>query len=630
MSILSQDKRLIHIDSPLGKDKFIATYLIGEESISGLYQFDIELFSDDHAIDQKDIVGKSITVTLFNSGLDKPRYIHGYVNQFSLYDVDGNGLRCYRASIVPGLWFSSLGSNNRVFHKKDVKQILQEVLGEYSKVVTLKLKLSSEYLAREYCVQFDESDFSFITRLLSQEGISYYFSHAKGKHELILADDAQDYFDCTGESIEYDGGGSHPTKNTVQRWQRKFAYHTGGYEFKDYSEYTTTKDNLQTIKTKSKLNDVTGYQHRQYGRYHLEADSGGDHKHKFKDSYNKALLERSIESDEMGFDVAEGASDVTILSAGGRFKFDHSLASEKNKYLLTRIKITASDGNNRDTKFINEFSCVPSSVNPRPDPAQAKISVNYPQLATVLEVKATAAESSEDLYTQVKVKFPWNSAQNSCWVRVVQAFAGKNWGASFVPRVGQEVVVNYVNGDLDRPIVTGAVFNGTNTGPSYTSTQSGWKTQFESSKFNELRFDDKGGSEEIYMEAGKDHNFVIHNDQTGKVENDQTLEVKNNRTLTVTEGNESTTIGKGDQSYTVSKGNQTTTVSKGTQTTDVKGAIKITSKTSIELKVGGSSIKMTPSGIVIKATKIDANASAMGTVKAGGILTIKGALTKIN
>lgn len=629
MSVLNQDSRLIHFKSSLGKDKFIATYLTGQEAISELFHFDVELFSADHNIEQAAIVGKPVTITLFNSGLDKPRYIHGYVNQFALFDIDGNGMRCYRASIVPGMWFSTLSSNNRVFHKKDATKIIQEVLGEYSKAIKLKSKLSANYLTREYCVQYDETDYEFVTRLMSEEGISYYFEHDAGSHTLVLADDSQDYFDCCGDTVEYDGGGSQPTKNTVHKWSRQFQYHTGGYEFKDYNEFTTTKDNIQTIKTKSGLNDVSNYKYRQYGDYHF-AIEGEPHAHEFKTNSNKELAKRAIEFDEYGFDRANGGSDVAELTAGGRFKLDHCVKAECDKYLLLSVKITVSDGNHRDTEYKNQFECVPAAVNPRPDPARKKRLISYPQLATVEEVKATAAESSEDLYTQVKIKFPWNTKDATCWVRVVQSYAGKNWGANFVPRVGQEVVVEYINGDPDRPIVTGAVYNGTNTGPSYTSTQSGWKSQFESSQFNELRFDDKEKSEEIYMEAGKDHNFLIHNDQSGKIENDQTLEVTKNRSITVTEGNESTTVSKGDQSYTVSKGNQTTKIDSGTQTVDVKGAIKITSKTSLELKVGGSTIKMTPAGIEIKSTKIDCNASAMGTVKAGGILTLKGALTKVN
>ncbi|WP_439135834.1 type VI secretion system Vgr family protein [Pseudomaricurvus sp.] len=619
MPILNQDHRLIRVDSPLGDSKFIATYLTGQEFVSDLFKYDVELFSDDHEIKQQDIVGHPLTLSIHNNGEDDPRIIHGYVNQFSLYDVDASGLRCYRATVVPGFWFLNLGSQNRVFHQKEVKAILEEVFADYKKVVSLKLNLTGSHTPREYCVQFDESDFEFVNRLMAEEGISYYFKHAEGKHELILTDSNQDYFDCCSGKIEYDGGGSQPDKSTVHRWQRDFSYHTGGFEFKDYNEFTTSKDNLKSGKTKNKLNDVTSYQIQRYGAYEFKAE--GDNKHSFEDNVNKLVVDRALEFQEMGFDIGSGASDVADFAAGGCFQFDHSLSSEKGKYLLTQVKLTASDGNNRKTSFKNEFTCVPADITPRPDPAGFEKQIHHPQLATVLEVKATESSGAEDLYTQVQVKFPWNSKQNSCWVRVMQSFAGKNWGANFVPRVGQEVVINFVNGDPERPIVTGAVYNGTNTGPKYTSTQSGWKTEYDKSKFNELRFDDKPGEEEVYMEAGKDHNFLIHNDQSGKVENDQTLEVVKNRTITVSEGNESTTV---------SKGNQTTTVSSGTQTVDVQGAIKITSKTSITLKVGGSTLEMTPSGITLKAIKIDSNASGMSTVKAGGILTLKGSMTMIN
>lgn len=627
MPSLSQDHRLVRVDSPLGKSKFIATYLIGQESISDLFQFEVELFSSDHEIKQADMVGHGLTLSIHNNGEQNPRLIHGYVNQFSAFDVDDSGLRCYRASVVPGLWFLTLGSKNRVFHEKDVKAVLEEVFADYKKVVALRIHLKSTHVQREYCVQFDETDFEFVSRLMAEEGISYYFKHAKGKHELILTDSNLDYFDCAPETIEYDGGGSRPDKCTIHSWRRDYSYHTGGFEFKDYNEFVTGKDNLVSRKTKNRLNDVSSYQLHRYGLYGFMAKSN---KHAFVNSINTDTVDHSLEFHEMGFDIGTGSSDVVDFAAGGRFDFEHSLASEKGKYLITQLKIIAADGNSRKTSFKNEFSCVPVDVIPRPNPQAYRKSIDHPQLATVLEVKATESSGDEDLYTQVKVKFPWNTAQNSCWMRVTQSFAGKNWGANFVPRVDQEVVIHFINGDPERPLVTGAVYNGTNTGPKYTSTQSGWKTEYDKSKFNELRFDDKPQSEEIYMEAGKDHNFVVHHDQTGKVENDQTLEVIKNRTITVTEGNESTTISKGDQSYTVSAGNQTTTISKGTQTVDVQGAITITSKTSIKLQVGASSIEMTPSGITLKSVKIDSNASAMSTVQAGGVLTLKGAVTMIN
>lgn len=274
----------------------------------------------------------------------------------------------------------------------------------------------------------------------------------------------------------------------------------------------------------------------------------------------------------------------------------------------------------------------------------------------------------------VKVQFPWQSESNSCWLRVVQSYAGANWGASFVPRLEQEVLVDFINGDPDRPIVVGALYNCDNKGPKYTSTQSGFKT--EATKFNELRFDDKKDAEEIYVEAGKDYNYIVHNDETGTIENDQSLTVTQNRTISITDGDESKTLGKGNQTLSVAgnqtngidgnqessiKGNQTnkvdgnqeTTVKgnqkdtvKGSQTIAVTGSIKESSKgsieskatqsiklqanTSIELKVGGNSIKIDPSGITIKGTMIKVQGTAMTEVKSSGILKMQGSLVQIN
>lgn len=635
MANLNQHKRMLHVDCPLGKDSMIATYIHGTEHISEQFSYQINLISDNHAITQKDIVGKKLTVSLHYA--KTPRYVNGYVTQFSMSDLNVEGMRAYKAIIRPGLWFTSLGGKNRIFENKSAKQILEEVLGEYSKVFQLTLKLNAEYITREYCVQFDETDLQFVSRLMTEEGIAYYFRHSDGQHELVLCDDPQAFYDCESEMVEYDGSGSHPTKHSIHQWERKSSYHTGGFEFKDYNEFTASKDNAQVVQTTSGLNGVSPYLLSAYGLNHFELHEG--HKHKFKDSYQQALAKRALEAQEAQFDTAQGNSDCPGFSAGGCFQFEHPLSTEKGKYLLTKTTITASDSNSADSKFTNTFWCIPATVMPRPLAAVGAPKMHSPQIAQVKEVKATTAESSQDPYTQVKVSFPWNSAQNSCWIRVMQSFAGKNWGANFVPRVGQEVVITYINGNLDRPLVTGAIYNGANPAPNYTATQSGWKTLYEASKFNELRFDDKNDEEEIYMEAGKDHNFVIHHDQTGKIENNQTLEIKQERSITVLEGSETITIAKGDQVINLDKGNQTTTlsagnhtlkISKGTQTTDAADAITISSQKSIELKVGGSSIKITPSGITIKGTKLSCAADATAEIKGGGSLTLKGAVTKIN
>jgi len=634
MSALNQDKRMIRTKCPIGKDTFIATAISGEEHISSTYRYQLRLLSDNHEISQDAMVGKLFTASIHCA--DTEKFINGYITHFSMLDVNAEGLREYSAVLQPGFWLTHLSGKNRIFEKKSARDIIGEILGEHANVIKFSDKLTGDYLVREYCVQFNESDFQFVSRLMSEEGIAYYFLQSDGKHELVLCDDHKSFYDCHTEKIVYDGGGSSPSHTSVHSWQRSFNYHGGGFEFKDYNEFTPNKDNLQNVATTSKLNSVQGFVQSVYGLNHFEGKPDGTHV--FRDSYHKALTERAMESQEAGFDVANGSSDCTALSAGGRFELAHTLKSEKGKYLLTSVRISAADSNSEDSYFRNTFRCVPENIMPRPDPFVGTQRIHSPQVAQVVSVKATESSGDEDRYTQLKVKFPWNSKQNSCWIRVMQSFSGKSWGASFVPRVGQEVVINYINGDPDRPLVTGAVFNADNPGPQYTSTQSGWKTQIKDSKFNELRFDDKKGSEEVYMEAGKDHNFLVHNDQSGKIDNNQSLEIKKNRTITIAEGDESITLGKGNQttqikgnqSVTLDSGSQELKIKTGTQTVDVMGAIKITSKTSIDLKVGSNTISIKPSGIEIKGVMLSCKGDATAEVKAGAMLTLNGGITKIN
>ncbi|AQQ66485.1 hypothetical protein Mag101_01610 [Microbulbifer agarilyticus] len=631
---LSQDKRMIRTQCPIGKDIFIATSISGEEHISALYCYQLRLLSDKHDITQNMIVGKPFFISIHNG--DAEKHIEGFVTNFSMHDVNSEGLREYTATIQPGLWFTHLAGKNRIFENKSVITIIEEVLKEYSGVVKFTENLSSNYLKREYCVQFNESDYQFVTRLMAEEGIAYYFLQTSNNHEMVICDDHKHFYDCRGEALEYDGGGTQPNKYSVHSWRREFNYHGGGFEFKDYNEYTPAKDNVQNVSTTSKLNSVDTYTQSVYGRNHFEGKNDGTHL--FQDSHHKTITERTVESLEAGFDSAHGTSDCGELAAGGRFDLAHTLKTEKGTYLVTSLRLTASDSNSDESTFHNAFKCIPDKVMPRPQSPTSPHKILHPQVAKVQEVKATESSGSEDRYTQLKVQFPWNSKQNSCWIRVMQSFSGKNWGASFVPRVGQEVVVSYINGNPDRPLVTGAVFNTDNPGPQYTATQSGWKTQISGSKFNELRFDDKKNSEEIYMEAGKDHNYMIHNDQTGMIDNNQSLEIKKNRSVTIAEGNESITLSKGNQtvdikgnqSVTLKSGNQSLSVKTGKQTIDVMGAIKITSNTSIDLKVGGNSISIKQTGIEIKGVMLSCKGDATAELKASGMLTLNGGITKIN
>src|SRR3990167_8546807 len=378
------------------------------------------------------------------------------------------------------------------------------------------------------------------------------------------------------------------------------------------------------------------------------------------------MTQRRLEGLECGHDTANGSSDCVSFQAGGRFALDYPLRSKKADYVITSFQHMAVDGNDQETQYRNHFTCIPSAVPYRPAQEHFKKQMRGPLTAVVVSLNASESKADADPHRMVKVKFSWEGQKSSCWMRVAQLYAGSGWGASFVPRINQEVLVEFLNGDPDRPVVVGALYNKDNQGPTYTSTQSGIKTA--SSKFNELRFDDKKDNEEIYVEAGKNYNFIIHNDETGNVENDQKLTVKNNRTLTVSEGDETKKIEKGNQTLEVGadqkntikgkqvesitgdqeltlKGKQTYDVTgdqkmdvKGAQTISVTGAIKeeskqsitLTANMSIELKVGGNSIKIDPSGVTITGTMVKINGSAMTEVKGGGMLKMQGGLVMIN
>jgi len=628
MNALSQERRLIQINTPLGSDTFIVASLNGNEGISKTFHFSLDLLSKEVNIDPKDLLGHNVSISLLSDNTSNIRFINGHISKLQAFEVNTEGLRNYYIEVVPSLWFTTLSSKNRIFHKSNVETIIKEVLGDYSKLIKFNFKAKGPFLEREYCVQYHETDFEFISRLLAEEGISYYFSHSDKKHELNFVNNVQDFFEAISTPLDFVGDSNQPNKDSISSWQRDFSYQTGGHSFVDYNEFTPEKNNKQTYKSELKLHNSDHLSIAEHGKFNFEIE--GENKHKLNDSINKCLAQISQESHDGLYEIGRGISNANMLTAGGRFKLNHPTENESGEYIIISAAIQAADGNNTETVLRNKFNCVPAKTLVRPKHTDFKRSILTPQVATVVEVRATETQSSQDIYTQVRVKFPWNSEQNSCWVRVLQQFAGSNWGANFVPRVGQEVVINYIDGNPDRPIVTGAVYNGDNAGPNYTSTQSGWKTAIEGSKFNELRFDDKKDSEEIYMEAGKDHNWLVHNDQTGTVENNQTTTVEKNRTTTINQGNDQLTLKKGNQSIEISSGDYSLNVAKGTSSTDVMKAITITSKTSIELKVGANSIKIDQTGIEIKGTMVKAKASAMSELSSGGIMTVKGAITKIN
>jgi type VI secretion system secreted protein VgrG len=668
MPTLTQEKRLLRVNTPVGRDAFMALELEGEESSSELFQFQVLLASADFDIGPSDMVGQKVTVSV-HYNTKYPRYINGIVSQFHANGVE-DGLRSYSITIVPTMWLLTLSQASVMYAGKTTKDIVSGIL----KAAGVDFKYNASINdKREYCIQYQETDFEFVSRLLAEEGLSYYFSHADGKHELIILDKNTQYDDCDENSVECDeeNFGTSSLESRVMQWQRKYQMHSGKVAASGYLESAAGKGKSVVVSTNNKTLKLTKYQrdfHENAVPY-LMKDELPDYGAKIT---QKKTAELIIETEEAGYDIANGISNCCTFMAGGRFELKHRLKSESGKYLITRVSHKAY-ANSEGSDYTNSFSCVPSTVPVHPSPPGNRVRINGPHLAKVVEVKAGDSAGATDPQLMVKLCFFWDEKQTSCWVRVMQNFAGKNQGAVFVPRVGSEVVVEFVGGDPDRPLVVGAVFNSENKAPQYSLTQSGFKTGDDKKAFNELRFDDKKGKEEVYFQAGKDLNHIVLNDEVGEVGNDQTLTVLNDQALDV--GNDQTEAVKNDQKLDVGN-NQTLSVGSdqtidvgsnhkldvgsnqtlsigGNQTFDVTGnhtvkgkAVTIEAKTSITLKVGANKIVIDNSGITIKGTTVKANASAtmelkgsasaklegggMLDVKASGILNIKGSMTKIN
>ncbi|NPU92822.1 MAG: type VI secretion system tip protein VgrG [Gammaproteobacteria bacterium] len=561
---MTQDSRLIRLTANFIDDSCVAILLVGRESLSETYQFQIEFQSTASTLLSQDVIGQKVSVTIHPQGIAQPHFLHGRVNQLQLQDVTDNGTRVYQISLVPGLWFLSQAGTNRIFENKTSIDIVQEIFKAYGAFCPVENKVHKQYLKREYCVQFNESDLAFVQRLLAEDGINYYFTHTKTDHTLVLTDIPGGFVDCAEKKVVVRGhsraeGGEGVA---VFDWRRTLQYHPQACEQLDYNQDTPKNFYRQSVPTTSKFSQVppmNTVQH--YGGYNFKA--GGSSCHDFDFEYNKLLTQCWMEALEFQHDVAEGTSNCSGFRCGGRFELVHSVKSESGKYLLTSVSHTAGIGADGNEHYQNRFQCVPVAVPVRPPRASVKRQMPGPQTAKVMTLSASASMADADPQRMVRVQFPWDGEHNSCKLRVLQGYAGSGWGGSFVPREGQEVLVDFINGDPDRPIVVGALYNKDNQGPKYTSTQSGWLTQ--SGNANELRFDDKGGAEEVYLKAGKDWNYVVANNETGQVQNAQSLTVSSTRTVAVG-SNESKTVGANqtlavtqNQSITVG-GNKTETI----------------------------------------------------------------------
>lgn len=688
----SQAGRFARVSTPLGPNALLLETLVGSEYISRPFRFELGLLAPvTKPLAFDSLLGQTATVCLaMPSG--GTRYLSGIIGRLSqgpqvrASQGDATFIR-YRAELVPKLRLLALRRQSRVFQQLTVPDILKQVLTG----VDVAWQIQGSFEPRDYCVQYAETDLDFASRLMEEEGIYYYFEHGDGKHTMVVANQPQGHAAVPGSaSLTYETiEGGLRSEGRILAWEKsqavcpsKVTLWDSCFELpgQNLEAKQNVADRVQVGSASHKLKATGSDQLELYeypGLYAQRFDGiapgggerSGDLKKIFQDATRTAGLRMQEQAGEAI--VIAGRSLCTQLTAGHKFTLQGHFDGNGD-YVLLEVEHRASlegvytGAGSEGVVYVNRFRCIPAAVPFRPPRVTPRPRITGPQTAVV--VGPSREEIFTDKYGRVKVQFPWDragkkDASSSCWVRVCTLWAGKQWGTIWIPRVGQEVVVAFEEGDPDRPIIVGCVYNAEQM-PPYplpdNRTQSGLKSrstpQGGATDSNELRFEDKKGSEDVFFHAQKDFHRVVENDDSLQVKHDQTIQVKNHRSITVEEGNESLTVSKGNRQAEISQGNESLTVKKGNRQVEVSQgndvlAVKMGDQTvkiskgkssteagqSITLKVGQNSITIDQSGITIKATAIKLQGQAkvqaqapMVQIQADGMVKLQGGVVMVN
>ena len=512
---MTQKNRLLNLTTPLGDDVLLLTSFSGNEEMSRLFSFQLQMISDNNAITASDIVGKDVTFSVRLPD-DSFRHFNGFVSRFSAGDEDNEGRRNYRAEVVPWLWFLTRTADCRIFQKKTVPQIIEQIFSDLG-FSDFQLQLGGSHPERDYCVQYRETDFNFVLRLMEEEGIFFFFKHEDGKHTMMIADRATSYEDCQESEVDYPTDrGTRAIEHHLTSWEHRYEFRTGKWAQTDYNFETPSTSLVTNTNTVVSLPGTDKYE--VYDCPGIYGDTGN----------GQPLTDVRMEEAEVEYDVVQATSNCKTFTPGGKFKVrQHRCSSEEgNKYVITSILHSATEsaayetGAAPDEGYTNSLTCIPDSVTFRPARVTPKPFVQGVQTAVV--VGPSGEEIYTDKYGRVKVQFYWDregkkDENSSCWIRVSQNWAGNKWGIVFNPRMGQEVIVDFIEGDPDRPIITGRVYNAEQMPPyELPGEQTKSTLKSRSSKdgtadnFNEIRFEDRKGEEEIYIHAEKDHYQLIN------------------------------------------------------------------------------------------------------------------------
>jgi len=556
------------------------------EQLGRLFEYELSLFSHNEAVNIDKILGQNVTVLLETLG-GEDRYFNGYVSRFSQVGRNEAGYATYEASLRPWLWFLTRTADCRIFQEKKVPDIIKEICKEEG-FTDIDDKLSGSYRTWVYCVQYRETDYNFISRLMEQEGIYYYFRHEDGKHTLVLCD-APGSHESIGDPIPWRPPGSEALgrEACISEWLLTREVKPGAFALNDY-DAEKPKASLQARSLVKRNHAASEYEIYDYPGEYLESSDG--------DQYAGVRIEEL----HSGFEEVSGNSDSRLMTTGGLFKMEQYPREDQNReYLAVSVNyelssdVHATGASSNAPVFNCWFRAIDSKTQFRTPRTTPKPVIQGPQTAVV--TGPSGEEIYPDKYGRIKVQFHWDrygkkDENSSCWIRVAHLWAGKGWGGQHIPRIGQEVMVEFLEGDPDQPIITGRVYNADNMPPYElpgNKTQSGIKSRSTkgggNDNFNEIRFEDKIGEEELFIQAEKDETINVKNNKTETVGADETITIGNDRKETV-KGNETLTVVK-DRERTVT-GNETINVAK-TRTHNVTINESINIGAAQEIVVGG-------------------------------------------
>jgi len=623
---ISQKNRPIRVSTVLGEDVLLFYQMHGTEKLGELFEYELELLSENTTIDPDKMLGENVTV-----GMSLPdgqwRYFNGYVARFGQHETL-DGFAVYHATLRPWLWFLTRAANCRIFQNINVPEIVKQVFRDQG-FSDFTEKLSGDYAAREYCVQYRETDFNFISRLLEEEGIYFYFTHENGKHHLVLADSPSAHDKFPGyEKIPYhpeQGGTDKSRTDHIHEWTFEREVQTGVHAQTDY-DFKKPRANLLVQSSIKMPHAHSGYERFDYPGRYVEVGNGEN------------LVRSRIEDRRIRHEGFEGRCNARGLCVGSVFRLDgHRSQAQNRDYLVTSAKyrvkmdgyIASATQQSVDDVFQCSFIAIGSAHTFRPEYKAQKTFVHGPQTAIV--VGPEGEEIHTDQYGRVKVQFHWdrygkNDENSSCWIRVAQPWAGKNWGMVALPRIGQEVVVDFLEGDPDRPLITGSVYNN-NQMPPYilpsNKTQTGIKSRSskggQPAHFNEIRFEDKKGQEHIYFHAEKDLDMLVEHDRREWVQHDRHLRVNNDRIEEV----------RNDSSSKVDRDRTEATGRKLSQTIGEEHTVKVGD--AYHLTTGKSQYFQSGRHIVLESGQELTIRSSGGFIKIDGSgITIQGKVVNIN